>query len=107
MIVLFPLSVSAAVTRETYTNKSGTVVGRSYTSPVKGGTSTVYRDPKGNTLGFSRTNNTYGPTQTRILDKSGTYRGMIMGGMIKDSKGNTVGNVKNTTPSKGTTNGKK
>lgn len=110
MIVLFPLSLSGAVTRQTYTNKNSSVVGRAYTS----GPNTVYRDSKGNTLGFSRDTKMGGKDVTRIMDKDGTYKGMIIDGLIKDSRGKQVGASKNTTPSfftqpttKGTTSGKK
>ena len=72
--------------RQSYTDRNGSTVARSYTnSPY-----TVYRSPNGSTLGYSK--------QTingsiRIVDKNGVYGGMIVNGFLKDSRGNTVGRV--------------
>lgn len=96
LLVLFTASAYAGVTRQTYTNRSGSVVARSYTD-TKG--NTVYKDNRGNTLGFSRETTMGGKPATRIMDKSGTYRGVIANGLIRDNTGKIQGSVKNTTPS--------
>jgi len=96
LLMLFTTSTDADVTRQTYTSRSGSVVARSYTDS-KG--STVYKDNKGNTLGFSRETTLGGRPATRIMDKNGTYRGVIANGLIRDNTGKIQGSVKNTAPS--------
>lgn len=105
LLLLITSTTYSAVTRQTYTNRSGSVVGRSYTN----GPVTTYKDPRGNTLGFSRETTMGGKSATKVLGSDGTYKGFIMNGMIRDSKGVPQGQIKNTTPytTKGTTNGKK
>jgi uncharacterized protein (DUF2141 family) len=96
LLVLFAASAYAGVTRQTITNKSGTVVARSYTDS-KG--YTTYKDNRGNTLGFSRETTMGGKPATRIMAKDGTYRGVIANGLVRDNSGKIQGAVKNTTPS--------
>jgi hypothetical protein len=96
LLVLFTASAYAGVTRQTITNRSGSVVVRAYTNSQS---YTTYKDNRGNTLGFSRETTLGGKPATRIMDKSGTYRGVIANGLIRDNTGKVQGAVKNTTPS--------
>ena len=88
LLILMPLVCSAAnpPARQSYMNRHGSVVARSYTN----GQYTVYKDNRGNTLGYSK--DAY--NGTKILDKSGTYKGYIANGLARDSRGNIVGSVK-------------
>lgn len=74
------------INRSIYTNKHGSIIGRSYTN----GSYTTHRDTKGNILGYSK--DTF--NGTKILDSHGSYKGFIANGLIRDSKSNVIGTVK-------------
>lgn len=76
-----------AGTSQTYVNKNGTIIGRSYTN----NNVTVYRNSRGNIVGYSKPTYQGG---TKIIDKSGVYNGLIINGFVKDSNGKSVGQVK-------------
>ena len=88
IFLLLPLVCSGAnptASKQSYLNKAGSVVARSYTN----GQYTVYRDTRGNVLGYSKDNF----NGVKVLDKNGSYKAIIVNGLIIDSKGQKIGKI--------------
>ncbi len=85
-LLLVCSSLLAGTTRETYTNRAGTVIARGYTN----GKNTYYVDPLGRPLGYSR-QKSFG---TNYYNKHSTFQGSKgINGTVRDSYERPQGNV--------------